>query len=81
MLVFSPLAFWAHIAPVASPTIAHGGSWHRAFHQANHTISQLTTAEKVNLTSAFLGPCPSNSGSVPRLGIPGLCFDDGRRSP
>ena len=34
---------------------------------------------QVNLTTALTGPCSSNSGGVPRLGIPGLCFDDGRQ--
>ena len=33
---------------------------------------------KVHLASAVSGPCPSNSGGVARLGIPGMCFDDGR---
>jgi len=78
MLVFL-LALWAHFYPQPLTPIPHSGAWSQAFLQANHTVSQLTTAEKVNLTSAFVGPCPSNSGSVPRLGIPGLCFDDGRR--
>ena len=71
MLFISLLALWAYLYPRPDP-------WSRACQQAKHTVSQLTAAEKVNLTSAFPGPCPSNSGSVPRLGIPGLCFDDGR---
>jgi beta-glucosidase len=35
----------------------------------------------VNITSAILGPCPSNTGGVPRLNITGMCFDDGPAGP
>lgn len=41
-------------------------------------VSQMTLAEKVNLTSGTTGPCQANSGSVARLGIPSLCYNDGR---
>jgi len=58
--------------------IAHGGAWQDAFVRADEMISNMTLEERVNLTTAVFGPCPSNSGGVPRLGIPGMCFDDGR---
>jgi hypothetical protein len=35
---------------------------------------------QVNLTTAHFGPCPSQSGGVPRLNITGYCFNDGRKS-
>ncbi|ODN90828.1 hypothetical protein L198_06145 [Cryptococcus wingfieldii CBS 7118] len=41
----------------------------------------MTVQEKVNLTTAVTGPCQANSGGVPRLGIPGLCFNDGPAGP
>jgi beta-glucosidase len=58
--------------------IAHGGVWRDAYLRADMMISNMTLEERVNLTTAVFGPCPSNSGGVPRLGIPGMCFDDGR---
>lgn len=68
-------------APVSSQyhgPIAHGGAWRDAFLRADEMISNMTLEERVNLTTAVFGPCPSNSGGVSRLGIPGMCFDDGR---
>lgn len=40
----------------------------------------MTITEKVNLTTGTgwgSGPCVGNTGSVPRLGIPNLCLQDG----
>lgn len=40
----------------------------------------MTITEKVNLTTGTgwgSGPCVGNTGSVPRLGIPSLCLQDG----
>jgi beta-glucosidase len=37
----------------------------------------MTVEEKANLTRGFEGPCVGNTGEVPRLGIPSLCFYDG----
>jgi len=37
----------------------------------------MTTDELVNLTRGWPGPCVGNTGAVPRLGIPSLCFYDG----
>ena len=40
----------------------------------------MSFAEKVNLTTGTgwgSGPCVGNTGSVPRLGIPNLCLQDG----
>nr|XP_018261591.1 uncharacterized protein I303_06029 [Kwoniella dejecticola CBS 10117]OBR83749.1 hypothetical protein I303_06029 [Kwoniella dejecticola CBS 10117] len=48
-----------------------GGVWSKAFEHA----------KEVNLTTAVTGPCQANSGGVPRLDIPGLCFNDGPSGP
>jgi beta-glucosidase len=40
-------------------------------------VSQMTVEEKVNLTRGWPGACVGNTGEVPRLGIPALCFADG----
>lgn len=37
----------------------------------------MTIDEMVNLTRGFPGPCVGNTGAVPRLDIPSLCFYDG----
>lgn len=37
----------------------------------------MTVEEKVNLTRGFPGTCVGNTGAVPRLGVPSLCFADG----
>ena len=38
----------------------------------------MTLEEKVNITGGYKGPnlCAGNTGSVPRLGWPGLCLHD-----
>ncbi|KAI1853966.1 hypothetical protein JX266_001107 [Neoarthrinium moseri] len=50
--------------------------WARAYEQAKHLSAQLTLEEKANLTRGYTGACVGNSGAVPRLGIPSLCFAD-----
>jgi beta-glucosidase len=40
-------------------------------------VSQMTVEEKVNITRGWPGACVGNTGEVPRLGIPALCFADG----
>jgi beta-glucosidase len=37
----------------------------------------MTTEEKVNITRGWPGICVGNTGEVPRLGVPALCFADG----
>jgi beta-glucosidase len=59
----------------------NGGVWLGGFEMAKNATAHMTLYEKVNVTSAFPGPCQANSGSVPRLGIPGLCFNDGPAGP
>ncbi|KAL2870937.1 beta-glucosidase [Aspergillus lucknowensis] len=60
----------------------HGGwlsNWAEAYEKAHHLVSNLTLAEKVNLTTGtgiFMGPCAGQTGSVPRFGIPNICLHD-----
>ena len=37
----------------------------------------MTVEEMVNITHGWPGPCVGNTGEVPRLGLPALCFYDG----
>jgi beta-glucosidase len=53
--------------------------WEDAYARAQQIVSQMTLAEKVNLTSGtgyFMGPCVGNTGSALRFGIPNLCLQD-----
>lgn len=48
--------------------------------KAKEVVDKMTIVEKVNLTTGTgwgSGPCIGNTGSVPRLGIPNLCLQDG----
>ncbi|KAL2119336.1 hypothetical protein VTJ04DRAFT_6296 [Mycothermus thermophilus] len=56
----------------------HGGwvsSWREAYEKAYALVSQMTLAEKVNITSG-VGIYMGNTGSVDRLGFPQLCLQD-----
>ncbi|KAJ5164156.1 Glycoside hydrolase superfamily [Penicillium coprophilum] len=53
--------------------------WSEAYSKAHRLVSNMTLAEKVNLTTGtgfFMGPCVGQTGSVPRLGVPNLCLQD-----
>ncbi|KAL2197421.1 glycoside hydrolase family 3 protein [Corynascus similis CBS 632.67] len=62
----------------------HGGwleSWQDAYAKAYALVSQMTLAEKTNITSGVgiymaSRPCVGNSGSADRLGFPQLCLQD-----
>ncbi|KAI1103244.1 glycoside hydrolase family 3 protein [Jackrogersella minutella] len=70
--------------PVPNPYVAspyyptpYGGwadDWSESYEKATKLVSQMTLAEKVNITA---GPCVGNTGSVPRLGVPQFCLQDG----
>ncbi|KAF5582297.1 beta-glucosidase [Fusarium pseudoanthophilum] len=54
--------------------------WEEAYAKAKSFVSQLTLMEKVNLTTGvgWQGErCVGNVGSIPRLGMRGLCLQDG----
>lgn len=54
--------------------------WSEAYEKAHKVVSNMTLAEKVNLTTGtgyFMGPCVGQTGSAPRFGIPRLCMMDG----
>lgn len=54
--------------------------WQYAFDKARKLVDRMSIPEKVNLTTGTgwgSGPCVGNTGSVPRLGIPSLCLQDG----
>ncbi|OAA54303.1 beta-glucosidase [Niveomyces insectorum RCEF 264] len=82
-------ATWARAAAdyVAAPyyPTPQGGwdpAWTDSYDKARALVAQMTLAEKVNVTSGtgyFMAnniPCAGNTGSVPRLGFPRLCFQD-----
>ncbi|KAJ3476989.1 hypothetical protein NLG97_g8962 [Lecanicillium saksenae] len=54
--------------------------WEDAYAKAKAFVSQLTLAEKVNITTGvgWMGEkCVGNVGSVPRMGLKSLCMQDG----
>ncbi|KAI1823530.1 glycoside hydrolase family 3 protein [Xylaria intraflava] len=53
--------------------------WEEAYVKAKDFVSQLTLAEKVNLTTGIgweSGQCVGEIGSIPRFGMRGLCMQD-----
>ncbi|THC97482.1 hypothetical protein EYZ11_003016 [Aspergillus tanneri] len=54
-------------------------NWAEAYEKAHKIVSNMTLAEKVNLTTGtgyFMGPCAGQTGSAWRVGIPNLCLHD-----
>lgn len=70
-----------YASPPFYPT-PHGGwapEWAEAYEKAYQVVSNMTLAEKVNLTTGtgfFMGPCVGQTGSAPRFGIPNICLQD-----
>ncbi|KAI5867291.1 glycoside hydrolase family 3 protein [Durotheca rogersii] len=71
------------VAPPYYPS-PYGGwadDWAESYSKATKLVSQMTVAEKVNITAGtglfMVGRCVGNTGSVPRLGFPQLCLQDG----
>ncbi|PYI36582.1 beta glucosidase [Aspergillus indologenus CBS 114.80] len=53
--------------------------WSAAYAKAQAVVSNMTLAEKVNLTTGtgmYMGPCVGQTGSALRFGIPNLCLQD-----
>ncbi|KAF2659263.1 glycoside hydrolase family 3 protein [Lophiostoma macrostomum CBS 122681] len=61
----------------------HGGwtsDWSESYRKASLIVSNLTLAEKTNITAGsgiFMGRCVGNTGSALRADIPQLCLQDG----
>ncbi|KAK3378429.1 glycoside hydrolase superfamily [Podospora didyma] len=70
-----------YVAAPYYPT-PHGGwlpSWTASYEKARALVSQMTLAEKTNITGGvgiYMGPCVGNTGSALRLGFPQLCLQD-----
>lgn len=54
------------------------GLWTDAYENARDLVAKMTLEEKVNITRGFKADniCAGNTGSVPRLGWPGMCVHD-----
>ncbi|KAF2741382.1 beta-glucosidase-like protein [Polyplosphaeria fusca] len=71
-----------YVAPPYYPA-PYGGwvqDWSESYRKASMLVSNLTLAEKTNLTAGsgiFMGRCVGNTGSALRAGIPQLCLQDG----
>lgn len=55
------------------------GEWSEAYTRAVEFVSNLTLAEKVNLTTGTgwqQGRCVGETGSIPRLDMWGICLQD-----
>lgn len=55
-------------------------SWADSYAKAAEVVSNMTLAEKINMTTGvgyLMGPCVGNTGSADRFGIPRLCLQDG----
>ncbi|KAI1850299.1 hypothetical protein JX266_004157 [Neoarthrinium moseri] len=79
-LAASAAADYAQSPPVyPSPPGKGLGSWADAYVNARQLVGQMTLEEKVNITRGFVNPenvCAGNTGTVPRLGWPGMCLHD-----
>ncbi|KAJ5776546.1 uncharacterized protein N7511_001557 [Penicillium nucicola] len=68
-------------SPPYYPTPPGGwiSDWSEAYEKAYKVVSNMTLAEKVNMTTGtgfFMGPCVGQTGSAPRFGIPNICLQD-----
>ncbi|KAF7552126.1 hypothetical protein G7Z17_g4535 [Cylindrodendrum hubeiense] len=62
-----------------SPRGVGNGIWKNAYDKAQTLVDQLTLEEKANITRGFHSDdniCAGNTGSIPRLGWPGMCLHD-----
>ncbi|EKG18303.1 Glycoside hydrolase family 3 [Macrophomina phaseolina MS6] len=70
-----------YVAAPAYPA-PYGGwveEWSASYAKAAELVSQMTLAEKTNITTGtgyFMGRCVGNTGSALRLGFPQLCLQD-----
>lgn len=62
-----------------SPWANGQGEWAESYNRAVEIVSQMTLAEKVNITTGTgwqLDKCVGQTGSVPRLGLGSICLQD-----
>ncbi|KAK8096155.1 glycoside hydrolase family 3 protein [Apiospora kogelbergensis] len=62
-----------------SPSGKGSGLWAGAYEKARELVGSMTLEEKVNITRGFAtkdNVCAGNTGTVPRLGWPGMCLHD-----
>ncbi|KAF4436003.1 beta-glucosidase [Fusarium acutatum] len=61
-----------------SPRGTGKGIWKDAYAKAQQFVDRLTLEEKVNVTRGFAADnvCAGHTGTIPRLGWPGLCLHD-----
>ncbi|TVY84071.1 putative beta-glucosidase M [Lachnellula suecica] len=69
------------LSPPVYPTPEGEGrsspAWTTAYEKARAFVAQLDLAEKLNLTIGYQdNVCVGHTGTVPRLGFNGLCFED-----
>ncbi|PVH98340.1 glycoside hydrolase family 3 protein [Periconia macrospinosa] len=75
----SEVPLYGQSPPVYPGPVANGTSnpaWASSYSRAKELVSQMTLEEKANITRGFTGRCVGNSGAIPRLNIPSLCFAD-----
>ncbi|RAO66373.1 uncharacterized protein BHQ10_002385 [Talaromyces amestolkiae] len=63
-----------------TPNGGWDSNWSAAYAKAQKVVSNMTLAEKVNITSGtgyLMGPCVGQTGSALRFGIPRICLQDG----
>ncbi|KAG5659661.1 hypothetical protein KAF25_002220 [Fusarium avenaceum] len=67
-----------HTEEYPSPKGSGRGIWKSAYSRAQDFVDKLTLEEKVNVTRGFAtdNVCAGNTGTIPRLGWPGLCLHD-----
>ncbi|KAJ5748334.1 uncharacterized protein N7511_010030 [Penicillium nucicola] len=73
----NPLAYSPPYYP--SPWMTGKGEWSEAYKRAVEFVSNLTLAEKVNLTTGAgweQERCVGETGGIPRLGMWGMCMQD-----
>ncbi|AEO64446.1 glycoside hydrolase family 3 protein [Thermothielavioides terrestris NRRL 8126] len=79
-LELSEVPYYGLSPPVYPSPLGNGSTdarWASAYGRARDLVSRMTVEEKANVTRGWPGICVGNTGDVPRLGIPSLCFADG----
>ncbi|KAF7303827.1 Beta-glucosidase [Mycena indigotica] len=76
----APAGFEEWVSPIVIPAPATqgNGDWATAVARARKLVAGLTLEEKVNVTTGIdtQGRCVGNTGTIPRLGWPGICLND-----